>query len=259
MAISVIEKKQGVERQLEVRLAENQLEIEQTLSLRYNVFNLEMGEGLPQSHQTGKDRDEYDYYCDHLIVTDKTAGKIVGTYRILRREIARQHIGFYSETEFDLTNIYKIENEIAEVGRSCVHPDYRDGSVISLLWTGLGEYMKQYNVQYLMGCGSIHSVDPIMVNEAYAFLREKDALAGEEFFVMPRKTHILSGFNPNYIIPDMKEATKRIPPLIKGYVRIGTKICGIPAVDYVFNTTDVFILFDIADIDKRYGKHYLKD
>jgi len=245
-------------RVLEVRLAENQYEIERALSLRYDVFNLEMGEGLPQSAATRKDRDEYDLHCDHLIVVDKTnEDKIVGTYRILTRAKARQGIGFYSENQFDITSIYSLSDEIAEVGRSCVHPSYRDGSVISLLWQGLAEFMIKNDVRYLMGCGSIHSTDAEVASLSYAYLKAKDSIAPEEFRVFPNPDFILKDFNPNFHIEDPKLVAKHIPPLIKGYIRLGAKICGVPALDSVFGTTDVFILFDRSEITERYAKHYL--
>lgn len=246
------------ERILEVRLAENQLEIERALALRYEVFNLEMGEGLPQSSATRKDRDEYDLYCQHLVVFDKSnENKIVGTYRILTRENAKTGIGFYSETEFDITSIYNIPDEIAEVGRSCVHPDYRDGSVISLLWQGLAEFMIKHNVRYLMGCGSIHSTEAQVASESYAFLKAKDSIAPEEFRVYPNPDYVLPNFDPNLDVEDVKTISKNIPPLIKGYIRLGAKICGFPALDSVFGTTDVFILFDRKEITDRYAKHYM--
>jgi L-ornithine Nalpha-acyltransferase len=257
MAITVLDKKKGIERLLEVRIAENQFEIEQTLALRYNIFNLEMGEGLPESRSTSKDRDEYDYFCDHLIVMDKTNNQIAGTYRILRREIAKKNIGFYSETEFNLEPIYNLKEEVAEVGRSCVHEDYRDGSVISLLWAGLGEYMHQYNLRYLMGCGSIHSTDANSASEVYAYLRSKNSIASEELDVKPLESHKLEGFNPNLEVGDISSILKKIPPIIKGYVRIGATLSSAPALDRVFNTTDVFVLFDRKEVDTRYGKHYL--
>jgi len=259
MALTFTENLKGTERKLEVRLAENQLEIEQALSLRYNVFNVEMGEGLPQSAATQKDRDEYDYYCDHLIVIDKSQeNSVVGTYRILRREVAKANIGFYSENEFNLSKLYELEDELAEVGRSCVHPEYRNGSVISLLWAGLGEYMQEYNLRYLMGCGSIHSTDPKVGSEAYAFVRENNALADDRFDIRPLPTHELKGFDPNYKIINLKEVSKNIPPLIKGYLRLGAKICGTPALDSVFGTIDVFVMFDFMNITERYLKKYSK-
>jgi putative hemolysin len=258
MAITFVETTKGIERKLEVRLAENQLEIEKTLQLRYNVFNLEMGEGLPQSAATQKDRDNYDYYCDHLIVIDKNKdNEIVGTYRIQRREVAKQNIGFYSENEFDLKCLYELEDEVAEVGRSCVHPDYRNGSVISLLWAGIGEYIQQYKIRYLMGCGSIHSTDPTVASEIYAFLKYNNALADERFAIKPLPEFEVPGLDKNFAILDIKETIKKIPPLIKGYLRLGAKICGTPALDSVFQTTDVFVLFDSTQITERYLHKYL--
>ncbi|EMY77756.1 acetyltransferase (GNAT) domain protein [Leptospira weilii serovar Ranarum str. ICFT] len=246
------------ERKLEVRIAENQLEIERTLALRYEVFNLELGEGLPQSAATRKDRDEYDRFCDHLIVVDKNReNKIVGTYRILRRSVAKQNLGFYADNEFDISKIYELHAETAEIGRSCVHPEYRDGSVISMLWAGLGAYMQKHNVRYLFGCGSIHHTDAQSANEIYAYLKDKDVLVRKEFDVTPLLGFEIPGFDPNYQVEDIKSVYKRIPALIKGYIRAGSKICGTPALDKIFKTIDFFILFDLRDIESKYGKHFL--
>jgi putative hemolysin len=217
-----------------------------------------MGEGLQASRETKKDRDDFDYYCKHLIVLDNANDKkVVGTYRILPRDIAIENIGFYSESEFDLTNIYKLEDGVAEVGRSCVHPDYRGGSVISLLWAGFGEYMKDNNIRYLMGCGSIHSTDPILASEVYAYLKYNNALADKRFYVEPLATHRLHGFDPDLTVSDIKVTNKKIPPLIKGYVRLGANISGLPALDIEFGTVDVFVIFDALKINEKYGKHYL--
>ncbi|EMY69865.1 GNAT family N-acetyltransferase [Leptospira vanthielii] len=253
------DRKLGLSRKLVVRLAKNQSEIENTLALRYNVFNLELGEGLSESRETQKDQDEYDYFCDHLIVEDQNNNNsIVGTYRILRSSVAKKTIGFYSENEFDLSNLYLLKEEIAEVGRSCVRKDYRDGSVISLLWSGFGQYMNKHNIRYLFGCGSIHSIDPILVSQVYAFLRENGALVQKELTVYPSPNHQLPGFDSNYHINNFDSIRKQIPPLIKGYVRLGAKICGYPALDKGFGTTDFFVLFDKNTIDYRYGTHYLR-
>lgn len=257
MAVTLLEKNEKAARTLEVRLAENQLEIERALSLRYNVFNEELKEGLPESAATGKDRDEYDYHCHHLIVLDRERDLVVGTYRILRRDTAAANIGFYSETEFNMKKIYELEDNLAEVGRSCVHPEYRDGSVISLLWAGLAEYMKDYNLRYLFGCGSIHSLDPVTASEVFAYLKKNNALGDERFDIKPLDTHILEGFDPDYKVSDDKAVSKRIPVIIKGYVRLGAKICGTPAVDRVFGTTDMFVLFDFEQISAKYGKKFV--
>ncbi len=248
-------------RQLEVRLAQNQFEIEQTLQLRYNIFNLELQEGLPESHATQKDRDKFDVYCDHLIVLDRNRDNmIVGTYRLLRRSVAAKHEGFYSETQFDLKGIYDLDGEPAEIGRSCVHPEYRDGSVITHLWMGLAAYMKEFDVRYLCGCGSVHTHDPEDANRIYGFLREKNALAKDiGFFADPLPAYRIPGFNPDFVVEDVKAISKQIPPLIKGYIRAGSLINGYPAYDHVFGTTDFFVIFDRTEIDARYGRHYMEN
>ncbi|MCC5814984.1 MAG: GNAT family N-acetyltransferase [Leptospira sp.] len=257
MSTTVLQPTKKKEKKLTVRIAENQLEIERALALRYNVFNLELGEGLPESASTRKDRDEYDYFCDHLIVIDEfNENKIVGTYRILKRSVAEKNLGFYSENEFDISNIYKLEDEVAEIGRSCVHPDYRDGSVITMLWAGLADYMVKEDVRYLMGCGSIHSTDSQMASEVYAFLKAKDGLTDDAFRVYPKPGYEIPDFKDDIVVEDIKALTKKIPALIKGYLRVGSKICGIPALDSVFGTVDVYILFDRANITEKYGKHY---
>lgn len=243
-------------RKLEVKIASNESEIEQALSLRYNVFNLEMKGGLPQSSATSKDKDEYDSLCEHLIVIDTTnLNQVVGTYRILKRETALKNNGFYSEQEFILIKIYAMKEEVAEVGRSCVHQNYRGGSVISLLWTGLADYMKQNSIRYLIGCGSVHSTDPLLASQTYAWIKSKNALCNDSIRIKPLNSHILSGFY-NDIEINNTSANIKIPPLIKGYLRLGAKIGGEPAVDHVFGTTDFFVFFDYNEISKKYGQHY---
>ncbi len=244
-------------RRLTVRIAENQLEIEKALRLRYEVFNQEMGEGLPRSAATGKDRDEYDLFCDHLVVVDEANGdSVVGTYRLLTKTRALANIGFYSAREFDLTNIYRLPDEIAEVGRSCVHPAYRDGSVISLLWAGIAGYIQKHQIRILMGCGSLHSTDAAVVNEVFAYLRETDCLVEETLRVYPTESYLHPGFRDVPLEGDHKSVAKRLPPLIKGYMRIGAKIGGTPALDAEFGTTDLFIYFDAKEISQRYGRRF---
>lgn len=246
------------ERKLEVRLASTPAEVEETLRLRYRVFNEEMGEGLPESELHKMDKDEYDDFCDHLIVLDEARDNmIVGTYRIIRSRIAKENKGFYSETEFNIASLYDIGDEVAELGRSCVHEDYRDGSVINMLWKGLGWYVNEFNVRYLVGCGSIHETDPELASKVYAWFREKGALADGRFKAEPLATHKLDGFDPNFQIDDMKEITRSVPGLLKGYLRGGAKIVGEPALDSVFGVIDFFLAFDSEEITRRYGKQYL--
>ncbi len=257
MSKSVTKGEARKSRQLEVRLATSEQEIRETLELRYNVFNLEMKEGLPRSSQTGQDQDEYDPFCDHLVVVDRERGEeIVGTYRILRGEVARTHLGFYSETEFDLSALESLHREMAEVGRSCVHPRYRDGSVISLLWSGIAGYLKEHSIRYLMGCASLHSMEAKLASETYSFLREKDHLSSPPLRVVPLASHHLDGFDPDLPLEDSARVRKAIPPLLKGYLRLGAKIGGHPALDPEFGTVDFFVLFDSNLVTSRYGNHY---
>ncbi len=249
-------------RKLLVRLAENQSEIEETLALRYQIFNLEMGEGLAESTLTGKDRDEFDQYCDHLIVLDpeKPDGqRVVGTYRLLRRSVARAGIGFYSEREFNLDALSALTDEIAEMGRSCVHEDYRDGSALGMLWAGLAAYVKEHRIRYLMGCGSVHSTDPAEISLIFAWLKAKNHLVDETLRIHPQPDFLMSGFREELELPDLREATRNIPGLIRSYLMAGAKIGGLPAHDYEFGVTDFFLFFDSLEIDRRYGKHYLED
>lgn len=245
-------------RKLQVRLADNQLEIERALRLRYEIFNTEMGEGLAQSAATGKDRDEFDLHCDHLIAVDQVSDEIVGTYRILTKTTALANSGFYSEGEFDLRNIYRLPFETAEVGRSCVHPAYRDGSVIGLLWAGIANYIQKRDIRVLMGCGSLHSVNTFHVNEIYAYLKAKGHLVPDELRVTPHQTHRLPGFREEDLQEDPKVVARRFPPLLKGYLRLGALIGGEPALDRAFGTTDLFIYFDAQSITSRYGKRFVR-
>ncbi len=246
-----------IKKHLEVKIAENQLEIEKALQLRYNVFNEELQEGLPESKETKKDRDEYDFYCEHLIVLDNATEEVVGTYRILRSSIAKKYIGFYSENEFDLSNIYSLKDEIAEIGRSCVKKEYRNGSVISLLWRGIANYVKQNKIRYLIGCGSFHTDDSVLISEAYAYFKNKNYFVDEKLRVFPRKNKILKGFKNDLVLENPREVSKKIPPLIYSYLMAGARIGGEPAYDEIFKTTDFFIFFDVTKITEKYGERYL--
>ena len=244
-------------RPLKVNLAKSKEDREAAMTLRYNVFNVELKEGLPSSHATQKDKDEYDEYCEHLTVVNIDSNLVVGTYRILLQSVAEKGIGFYSENEFSMDRINCLPGEAAEVGRSCIHPDYRDGSVISLLWNGLAEYIKEKNVRYLMGCASTHTKDVKILKGIQHYLRQKNALIDESYELHPKNPIIPAKSESDIMNGDCsKEITTQIPPLIKGYVRLGSKVCGNPSFDPIFQTTDYFILFDRNLISKKYGSHY---
>jgi len=232
---------------LAVSLARGQSDILDAQRLRYRVFAGEMGANLP-SRTPGVDHDIYDPYCEHLVVRDTQSGEIVGTYRILSPENARQ-IGYYSENEFDLTRLQHLRPRLVEIGRSCVHPDYRSGATITLLWSGLAQYMTERGHDYLMGCASISMADG---GHAAASLYNRLAvehLGPQEYRVFPRCPLPLAALQ--------QDQPAETPPLIKGYLRAGAWICGEPAWDPDFNTADLPILMPMAKVSNRYAKHYL--
>ena len=231
---------------LAVGFARSPSEILDAQRLRHRVFAGEMGANLP-SRIPGVDHDIYDPHCEHLVVRDTGSGEVVGTYRILSPVKARQ-IGYYSENEFDLTRLHHLRPRLVEIGRSCVHPDYRSGATITLLWSGLAEYMLKNGYDYLMGCASVSMADGgHAAASLYKLLAEH--LGPPEYRVFPRCPLPLAALQ--------NDQPAETPPLIKGYLRAGAWICGEPAWDPDFNTADLPILMPMARISERYAKHYL--
>lgn len=213
--------------------------------MRFEVFNIEMKKGLELSYRQGLDADDYDPLCDHLIVRDLNSKQVVGTYRLLLGSKARKHFGFYSEREFRLDNIKKAGGELLELGRSCAHKDYRDKSVISFMWDAIFDYVESYKVRYIFGCASLSTVQPAEVSKLYAYLKAR-YYAPEEFRVYPVPEKIFPGLDESATISDEQAIFLRLPGLIKGYLRIGALLCGPPALDAEFGTTDLFLLLDVA-------------
>lgn len=238
-----------------VKIAETVEEKNAALRLRFEVFNLEMNEGLSTSWETGLDQDQFDEHADHLIVIDKNNAQVVGTYRMLIKSRTISNGGFYSESEFDLTNLKKLPVEILEMGRSCVHKDYRSSGVINYLWAGSFKYIELIKAKYLFGCGSLHTHDAQEVSEIYTYLKSK-YYADEKYRVYPVQKCIVPGLRDDVDICDTREIVKKLPPLLKGYFRLGAVICGEPALDSDFGTTDFFILLPTDKITKRYQNHY---
>lgn len=233
---------------LAVGFARSQGDILEAQRLRYRVFAGEMGANLP-SRTPGVDHDVFDPYCDHLVVRDTQSSEIVGTYRILSPENARQ-VGYYSENEFDLTRLQHLRSRLVEIGRSCVHPDYRTGATISLLWSGLAQYMSERGYDYLMGCASISMADGGHAAASLYNRLAEEYLGPLEYRVFPRCPLPLAALQ--------QDLAAETPPLIKGYLRAGAWICGEPAWDPDFNTADLPILLPMAKVSSRYAKHYLE-
>jgi len=233
----------------DVHLARNVAEVREAQRLRYRVFAGEMGASLPGREQ-GIDCDLYDAYCDHLLVRDRTTDEVVGTYRILTAAQAGRVGSFYSEDEFDLTRLRPLRPAMVEVGRSCVHPDYRSGTVIAMLWSGIASYMIERDHRYLIGCASIGMADGGRAAASIYDRLERSHLGPVEYRVFPR-FELPSSAAPG-------DAPAPIPPLIKGYLRLGACVCGAPAWDPDFNTADLFMLLPMSRLAPRYERHFFR-
>lgn len=232
---------------LSVDIAHNAADILAAQKLRYQVFADELGAKL-NARTPGIDCDIFDEHCQHLIVRNDDTGEIVGTYRILTPEAAKRIGSYYSETEFDLTRLQHLRANMVEIGRSCVHADFRTGATIALLWSGLAKFMVQNGYGYLIGCASISMQDGGHT-AASIYQSLNDELSPIEYRVFPRLALPLDALRQ-----DLKP---EIPPLIKGYLRAGAYVCGAPAWDPDFNTADLPILMPMTRLSDRYSKHFI--
>lgn len=232
---------------LSVRLATSAPEVIAAQRLRYKVFCEEMGADLHR--HDGRDVDDFDAVCDHLIVIDESLGKVVGTYRIMAPWAARAVKRMYSEGEFRIDSLRPIAHEIFEVGRACIHPVYRSSGALARLWSGLGMYVRNHGVKYLAGCASV-PLDSGALNVG-ALRSELLArhLAPEDFRVEP-----IRGLQS---LGDPMGARPAVPPLLKGYLRLGAWVCGEPAWDPDFDSADFFVLLPIERMAPRYAQHFL--
>ena len=230
-------------------LARTAAEVQEAQRICFKVFAEEMGAKLP-SAALGMDIDRFDSFCDHLLVRDNENDKVVGTYRMLPPEQAVNAGGYYSETEFDMTRLVHLRNRMVEVGRSCVHPDYRDGATITQLWSGLADYIGKNGHEYLIGCASISMGDGGHYAASVYDKVHKLHSAPAEYSVFPHCPLPLHALNRNLDVS--------VPPLIKGYLRLGAYIAGQPAWDPDFNTADLFILLPVSRMNPRYAKHFMR-
>ncbi|WP_298051299.1 GNAT family N-acyltransferase [uncultured Paenalcaligenes sp.] len=233
---------------LQLRLAKNKSDLKAVQRLRFTIFSEEMQAVFPQGHE-GLDQDEYDAWCEHFMVLGGPKQKVIGTYRILFPEQAARLGHYYSESEFDLSPLGSIRHEMVEVGRSCIHPEYRNGSAIMLLWTGIANMMRMGGYRYLLGCASVSLRDD-GVTAAKVWQEAQASMQAHPD--VPRLT-------PHHRYPVEKmerDLPARIPPLIKGYLNLGAVLCGEPAWDPDFNTADFPVLLDITQLPMRYKKHF---
>jgi putative hemolysin len=234
------------ESRLRVGLAKTDREVAEAQRLRFKVFGEEFGAQVGDNG-SGLDRDNFDPWCDHLVVRDDVTLRVVGTYRILPPHRARELGSLYSDSEFDLTRLAHLRPSMIEVGRSCVHRDYRSGATILLLWAGLAHYMKAGGYRHLIGCASAPLCDG---GRQAARVRDElqSHLTDAEYRVFPRLPF------PHQRLE--RAATCEVPPLIKGYLRLGAKVCGEPAWDPDFNTADFLIWLSLEKLKARYARHF---
>jgi L-ornithine Nalpha-acyltransferase len=257
---------------LQVQLANTPSEIRQAQRLRYEVFYEEMSaEPSPVAAMRRRDQDAYDAVCDHLLVVDtntetqpgeiwvsRRKPHVVGTYRVLRQDIAQKTLGFYSASEYDIAPLIAQRSpryRFMELGRSCVLKPYRNKRSVELLWHGLWTYIREHKVDVMIGCASFEGTDPKAHAMALSFLHHH-ALAPPEWRCRAR-THLYQSMN---LLPkesvDVKAALKALPPLIKGYLRLGAFVGDGAVIDRQFGTTDVFVILPVEKIDPRYFEHF---
>lgn len=232
----------------QITWASNSSEIKEAQRLRYKVFAEEMGANLAASSE-GLDVDEFDAYCDHLLIRDQETLKVVGTYRVLPPHKAQEIGRLYSDSEFDLTRLNHLRPKMVELGRSCVHADYRSGAVIMALWSGLAQYMQKHEYEIMLGCASIPMGDGGHFAASLYNSLSNDQMAPVENHAFPKLPLPLDKLNGGLQVD--------LPPLIKGYLKIGAKICSAPAWDPDFNTADLLTMMRLSDINPRYAKHFL--
>lgn len=222
-------------------------EMEEAQRLRFKVFAEEMGARLP-NRASGLDCDDFDAICEHLIVRHSATGRVVGTYRLLPPEAARRIGRMVSESEFDLARLAHLRGGMVEAGRSCVHWEHRNGAVIMLLWSGIARYMKRYGYEYLAGCASISLRDGGHAAANIFKGLTASQLSDAEYRVFPRLPLPVDKL-ANQDLPEM-------PPLVRGYLRAGGKVCGAPAWDPDFNTADLFMFLPMGALNPRFSRHF---
>jgi putative hemolysin len=226
-----------------VSLAQSPQDLIECQRLRYNVFNVELGEGLSTSDRSGLDIDPFDSFCDHLMVRDLESGKLVGTYRLQTGEVARKNLGYYGNQIFDFSVYDRVRKEVLELGRACVHIDFRNIMVLHALWKGIAVYATRNDSRYLIGCSSISSQDENQGAAMYESLKEK-------YLVEPSLRTKPQPGNECQASGSSVEVA-RPPRLFRAYLEISGRICGPPAIDREFKTIDFLTLVDLANLPDR--------
>ena len=231
------------------KLARTEPEVQAAQILRYEVFNLELNEGLASSHATGLDADPFDAVCDHLLVEHVPTGHIVGTYRLQTGLNAKARLGYYCAQEFEFDVYEPLRAQIVELGRACVHRQHRNLVVLGMLWKGIADYAKANGGRFLMGCSSITSQDPAVGASTYAELSRKH-LVQPHWRTAPLPAYECSLY-------EVAGEDVKVPKLLRAYMTLGAKICGPPALDRHFKTIDFLTLLDLEALHPLARQRFL--
>jgi putative hemolysin len=220
--------------------------LEQAFALRHKVF----------FNKEGKDKDAFDDLCRHIVVIEPTLGKVIGTYRLLLGSAAKGACGFYSETEFDLTNLKKnCTGELLEMGRACVDPAYRKYPILNFMWKTITDYMQAHKVAYVLGCASVEEPTAETIGKIYVFL--KNNVFAPQYLAVPPLKGKEYPYDRTITHCEKREALRLLPALIKNYVKIGAFACGEPVWDKTFNTADFFMLLEVSRANLSYLSKFL--
>lgn len=249
---------------LEVRLARTEAEIAAAQALRYRIFYGEMAaRPTPEMAALERDFDRFDQPADHLLVLDHAqsgvadGARVVGTYRLLRREVARVFGSFYTESEYEISALDKVAGEVLELGRSCVDVEFRNGSTMQLLWRGIAAYVFEHGIELMFGCASFPGVDQEKLALPLSYLHH-ERLAPEEMrpVALPDLYTPMNRIDRDAVNP--REALAQVPPLIKGYLRLGGYVGDGAVIDHQFQTTDVCVVVETDRVTRKYFDYYEK-
>lgn len=229
------------------RFASSPSDVMAAFRLRFEVFNLELHEGLEDAFRIGYDMDEFDDVCEHLIVEHSPSGKTVGTYRLQTGTDAKDNRGYYSEREFDFQPYQRLRPKLVEVGRACIHREHRSTDVLYLLWRGIAQYALGHNARYLIGCSSLSSQDFAHGSAVYRDLA--GSMTEADCRTVPQPGRALPLVAP--------EKISKLPKLLRTYLAIGARICGPPAIDRQFKTIDFLTLLDLQSLHPRIRARFL--
>ena len=248
---------------LHIRLAETVEEVEAAQALRYRVFYNEMAaQATGEMVELERDFDAFDAHCEHLLVFDNSLGDgpkaVVGTYRVMRREAAEQCGRFYTADEYDIANLLNFPGEVLELGRSCIGAEFRNGATMQLLWRGIADYVLAHHVGLMFGCASLPGIEPERLALQLSYLYHHHlAPPALRAWALPGRYVPMNRIPPEEISP--RRALQMLPPLIKGYLRVGGFVGEGAVVDYDFGTTDVCVVVKTEWVTDRYYRHYTRE